>query len=911
MKKISTFLLVLLLNSISMIQARTLQEAAQVANDFIAERSIIIASHAQRTAMQRPVELAYTQYQLDDTTPAFYIFNATENNGFVLVSAEDEARTILGYADNGKFDADNIPANMAFWLHMYAEELASVSNQSLLPNGFTSLSIPMYLDPAHYPTVEPLLDGVIWGQTAPFNNLCPTVSGYKTPTGCAATAIAQIMYKHQYPAQGTGSHSYKTNSHKVSLSADFAATTYDWVNMLPDYSGSYSEEQATAVATLMLHAGIAMDMDYTPNFSGAIGANAMKALYTYFGYDADITVLPKGYVQEIDVLRAIAIDLEAGRPVFMEGTTINSEGHAFVCDGMQSDGFLHINWGWDGISNGYFAYSALAPEVQGTGGSSSNLAFTQRVITYTGIQPNQGGVGTPLVTVSAIERTSNDEIGRNDKLSLALSGFMSRGITDAAGILMYHIYDRNQNLVSEVEVDDFELASGYFYTMPIPLSHAIPSDLSVGEYELEVVYKDATNTIHPILVKDKGIVRIPMTISESSITFVPQEPVELKSISQAQILYMKGTKLWQLTLYSEGFLAADPSNTDVGIQVIIQSNSTTSIVGTYVLDTKTTGEAGNISTAVYAVGISQACKTYSPKQLHLTISEGEGGAVQIAYYMNINGEIYQDTHVIIPTWYMLDGSAAYYYDSNVTYELAAWLSASQALSIAQAFTSTEETKIPYFVRGVISNMRNTPEQIVQYKSARFDISNDGTANNQLYCYNTRWLNNTDFVTGEEIAMGNQVVVFGPLQNYDGTTPEIKGYIFEFSEKPNENDFVITELSLLNIDGMKVTVGWTTNAPKVEVRLLNAKNKQIAKTQTSEKQLTFTAPEMGKYTFCVRPMDETQQYLAEEVTLIINVTSPTDVENVSNETNATEKVLRNGQLFILHDGKTYNVMGQEL
>ena len=123
--------------------------------------------------------------------------------------------------------------------------------------------------------------------------------------------------------------------------------------------------------------------------------------------------------------------------------------------------------------------------------------------------------------------------------------------------------------------------------------------------------------------------------------------------------------------------------------------------------------------------------------------------------------------------------------------------------------------------------------------------------------------------------------------------------------------MITELSLLNIDGMKVTVGWTTNAPKVEVRLLNAKNKQIAKTQTSEKQLTFTAPEMGKYTFCVRPMDETQQYLAEEVTLIINVTSPTDVENVSNETNATEKVLRNGQLFILRDGKTYNVMGQEL
>ena len=911
MKKISTFLLVLLLNSITMIQARTLQEAAQVANDFLAERSVIIASHARRTAMQRPVELAYTQYQLDATTPALYIFNAAENKGFVLVSAEDKARTILGYADNGKFEADNIPANMAFWLRMYAEELASISNQSLPANGLTTLQVLNSIDPAHYPTVEPLLDGVIWGQTAPFNNLCPTVSGYKTPTGCAATAIAQIMYKHQYPVQGKGSYSYKTNSYKVSMSADFGATSYDWANMLPDYSGSYSDEQATAVATLMLHAGISMDMDYTPSISGAIGANAMKALTTYFGYDADITVLPKGYIQEIDILRTIATDLEAGRPVFMEGTTINSEGHAFVCDGMQADGFLHINWGWDGISNGYFAYSALAPEVQGTGGSSSNLAFTQRVIAYTGIQPDQGGVGTPLVTVSAIERTSQDEIGRYGKVQLALSGFMSRGIIDAAGILMYRIYYSNDSLVSEVEIDDFELPSGYFYTTPIPLSHAIPSNLSIGDYKIEVVYKDATNTIRPILVKDKGIVRIPMNIGESTISFAPQEPAELKPISQAQVIYKKGTKLWQLTLYSEGFLAADPSNTDVGIQVIIQSSSTTSIVGTYVLDSKTAGQAGNISTAVYAVGISQACKTYNPKQLHLTISEGEDGTLQVAYYMDVNGEIHQDTHSFVPTWYMLDGNAAYYYDSNVTYELAAWLSASQALSIAQSFTSTEETTMPYYVRGVISNMRNTPEQILQYKSARFDISNDGTTNEQLYCYNTRWLNNTDFVTGEEIAVGNEVVVLGPLQNYDGTTPEIKGYIYEFNEEPAQNEFLVTELSLLSVDGMKVTVGWTTNAPMVEVRLLNAKNKQIGKLYTADKQVSFKAPEIGQYTICVRPVDEEKQYLAEEVKLVIEVTASTDVENVFIKTNVIEKVLRDGQLLIIRDGKTYNVLGREL
>ena len=225
-------------------------------------------------------------------TPAIYVFNATDENGFVLVSAEDMAREVLGYADTGRFDAENIPENMQFWLKMYAEELATLTPASLLSNSMHAIQVLRPLTPAHFPTIEPLLEGVCWGQTEPYNNLCPLVSGYKTPTGCVATAIAQIMYKHQYPVQGKGSHSYKTNSYKLSLSADFGATAYDWTNMLPDYTGAYSEEQATAVATLMSHVGIAVDMDYTPNFSGAIAINALKALHTYFDYDANISISP-------------------------------------------------------------------------------------------------------------------------------------------------------------------------------------------------------------------------------------------------------------------------------------------------------------------------------------------------------------------------------------------------------------------------------------------------------------------------------------------------------------------------------------------------------------------------------------------------------------------------------------------
>ena len=907
MKKIASITF-LLLSSIMLLQARTLQEAMQTANNFIAQRSTENASHAQHVAANRSVEWVYTHYQVDKMTPAIYVFNATDENGFVLVSAEDMAREVLGYADTGRFDAENIPENMQFWLKMYAEELATLTPASPLSNSMNAIQVLRPLTPAHFPTIEPLLEGVCWGQTEPYNNLCPLVSGYKTPTGCVATAIAQIMYKHQYPVQGKGSHSYKTNSYKLSLSADFGATAYDWANMLPDYTGAYSEEQATAVATLMSHVGIAVDMDYTPNFSGAIAINALKALHTYFDYDANIAVLPKNYMGEIDILWQIADDLEAGRPVFMEGSTINGEGHAFLCDGMDEDGFLHINWGWDGISNGYYAFSALDPDVQGTGGSSSNLAFTKGVSAYTGIQPNQGGVASPLISVAAIERTSPDEIGRNERVKFELSGFMSRGIVDAAGVLMYRICDSNNAVVSEVEIQEFELASGYFYASPVPLSHAIPKELPAGEYTLEVVYRDRTNTIRSILVKNKGTMRMPMTIHESTITFAAQEPVELEPITQAQIMNMNGTKEWQLTLYSDGFSSSEPSNTDVGIQLALRSNSATSVIGTYVMDAATIGQPGNISTAIYAIGISQAAsKIYTPEQLHLTISEGENGALHVAYYMVIEGEVLQEECSVMPTWLLREGNSAYYYDSQVTYKLAAWLTPTYALSIAQSFTDTEETVMSYFVRGLISNMRNTPEQIMQYQSARFDISNDGTSTDQLYCYNTRWLNNTDYITGEELSLGNEVVVLGALQNYNGTTPEIKGYIYEHHEESTQRDYSITSLKLVSIEDMKVTFAWESAAPMVEVRLLNAKNKQIGKLYTSDKEVSFKAPEMGTYTVCVRPVDEDKQYLADEVRLVIEVV-PTAIEDIATETVRVEKVVKDGQLLIIRNGEVFNVMG---
>ena len=619
----------------------------------------------------------------------------------------------------------------------------------------------------------------VWGQGEPFNNKCPEINGERTVTGCVATAMSQIMYAHKYPTKGAGSHSYTTETKKLNVSANFGNTTYDWENMIPSYKGSYTTTQADAVATLMFHAGVAADMDYTVDGSGAVSSIALAALTKYFGYDKAIHVLPKDFMTEDGLLQAIATDLQAGRPVYFSGVTVNQEGHAFVCDGMQSDGYLHINWGWNGMANGYFAISALAPEVQGTGGSASNLAFTESVGVYTNIRPNAGGEAMPLVTVDILTRTSKETINKTEKVSFDLDRFTSAGIATAEGTITYFIYNSNKELVEQVEIGTFELDPGYYYTSAISISEKLPDTLANGNYELEIRYIDDNDIDHPILVKGLGEVRIPFTVTSSQFVFgeVPKPEVELRSFTNADFSLVTGTKTWAVDLFSSQFWADAPSEKDVLIRCNIHSNSDKSVIGTYTL------EAGTIdANAMYAEGYYSACYQYQPTALHLTILPAGGEKVTAQYYMEVNGEVKQGSYTTTPDWYTTDGET-HQYNTDYTFDLATTLPASKALEITKALSHTSLTEMSYFVDGTISTMRNTPEQIVQYKTACFDISDDGSTNNQFYCYNTRWLGDREFVTGNEVKVGDKVVILGQLQNYRGNTPEIKGYVYKHSAGP--------------------------------------------------------------------------------------------------------------------------------
>lgn len=320
-----------------------------------------------------------------DVAP-YYIFNIGNREGFVIVSGDDNAEPVLGYSDRGELDLDNMPANMVEWLRLnelYVENCAKRESSTVGTSRTGSGTV----------VVEPLLGDIMWGQDFPFNEMCPTYySGGQDLhyyVGCVATAATQIMRYYRYPQQGTGSKSYVFKGQ--TLSADFGNTTYDWDNMLAFYpSDGVSQEQIDAAATLAYHFGVSVEMEYAENGSGALSMLVPHALKTYFGYDKAITMRRRNFYSATEWLELIKHELDNNRPVYYGATSDSGlGGHAFVCDGYDSEGYVHINWGWYGMSNGYFLVNHLNPDDLGEGGGTGGYNTDQEIIT--GIQPSTGG----------------------------------------------------------------------------------------------------------------------------------------------------------------------------------------------------------------------------------------------------------------------------------------------------------------------------------------------------------------------------------------------------------------------------------------------------------------------------------------------------------------------------------------
>ena len=304
-----------------------------------------------------------------------YLFEGADG-GFVLVAADDAARPILGYSATGAMDTANMPPALQEWLKGYQKEIDILREAKGFPPHAEWYALEQGITPKDtvWEGVEPMLT-TFWDQGYPYNGYCPGGS----VTGCAATAQAQVMNYWKYPAFGQGSHSYTHVLYGVQQ-ADFGHTLYDWENMPVEATASSPMVEKEAVALLMYHCGVSLEMDYSRDGSGAAGLAGMSgyasidnSLKDYFGYSNQMRIVHKDFGYGNAEWRDMIIaDLDLGHPIVYTGAA-EEGGHGFVCDGYDSRGYMHFNFGWSGRGDGYFPVDSISPGVGGVGG---NVTYT-------------------------------------------------------------------------------------------------------------------------------------------------------------------------------------------------------------------------------------------------------------------------------------------------------------------------------------------------------------------------------------------------------------------------------------------------------------------------------------------------------------------------------------------------------
>ena len=329
-----------------------------------------------------------------------YVF--TTDNSFVLLSADDCVQPILGYSLTSRFDIENMPANKRAWIQGYSDAIQyAVEHQTRASAEVAQQWHDLAegnLDMGRAITVVAPLIQTQWDQGWPYNNLCPD----GTVTGCVATAMAQMMKYWNYPPTGIGMHSYEWNGQTVS--ADFGNTTYDWDNMLNSYSDNSTEAEQNAVATLMFHCGVSVDMNYGPGWAGGSGAFAESiagALINYFNYSPETQLIYRANYSSNDWTNMIKAELNQSRPIVYCGSG-SGGGHAFVCDGYNNSNYFHFNWGWSGYCDEYYSLDDLSPGPGGIGsGSIGEFNDSQNAVFYAQPSPSCAAEA-PILTASLV-----------------------------------------------------------------------------------------------------------------------------------------------------------------------------------------------------------------------------------------------------------------------------------------------------------------------------------------------------------------------------------------------------------------------------------------------------------------------------------------------------------------------------
>ena len=459
-----------------------------------------------------------------------YVYNVGHKDGFVVVSGDDRMESILGYVDEGVFDYDNMPENMIVWLQNYEECLNRLDmRKNVSP-----------LTSAHPTTVvEPLIT-TKWGQRAPYNSRCPKVYGILTPTGCTATALAQVMRYHAYPTGNTQPiPAYTTSTSHIDM-PELESIQFDWQNMPDEITVDSPQECIDAISELMLYCGQAHDMNYMATGSGAYSYLIPERIPLYFGYANTMHyVYRKSYSeQEWDSL--LVKELVNQRPVIYTAYNNMQIGHTFICDGYDGNGMYHINWGWNGVGNGYFRISEAFSTDENLSDNVKNYHLSMDQTAILGLQPS--GVDDFVAPAELLYAYSRPSLKNGRQYTRDSQGSNFAGITfkqkihNTASKKTYSYgmaicNDDNQVikvLGSTSATVDPEYEKNY------ELSNlSFGSGMADGHYTIKAIYKRSSKTGWQVMGgTDKNYIDMVIDGLEMTLTPVPKADFIVKDITK-------------------------------------------------------------------------------------------------------------------------------------------------------------------------------------------------------------------------------------------------------------------------------------------------------------------------------------------------------------------------------------------
>lgn len=288
--------------------------------------------------------------------PTFYVITPESGAGFVIVAGDDRVTPILAYSTSYPMaESDMLPPNFEAWLRYVDGAVCCARSNNIVADDAT---VRLWSE-GYTPVNATLLKTARWSQYQPYNKYCPLDDGALSLTGCTQTAMAIIMHYNRWPERATGTtEPFTTATKGISVPSRDLNHAYDWDNMLYDYvEGDYVEVEGEAVAVLMADLGHSFQADYS-----AVGTAALtnaRAMYENYGYSPSCYFAMRDYYTSDGWNELMRSEIESGRPVFYSAYTVNEEGHAFVLDGFDDNDYFHVNWGWGGMSDGFFKLSDL------------------------------------------------------------------------------------------------------------------------------------------------------------------------------------------------------------------------------------------------------------------------------------------------------------------------------------------------------------------------------------------------------------------------------------------------------------------------------------------------------------------------------------------------------------------------